>query len=947
MATNFESLLGKIYEFKFRVNELKPDVIFGTETWLKNDINDCFIDIPGFKTFRKDTQEIRGGVIIMVREHIEVELCNEINSLNVKDTLWLWIKRKNCVDDLFGVVYRKGDASDEYNDMILQQFEIASRICKGKILINGDFNLPKIDWVNGFVDDTDSSFSHKFYDKLCDLFFTQHVLEATRQRGNNIPSCLDLVISSNETYVNNVEVLCPIGKADHSVLTWDFQMSNERKCEKDIFRFDYKAADYNKLCQLLAEKDWNIVTNATDVNVAWDFFQNCINDVVNECVPLVKINNGQKINPPWFNAGVKRSVRRKYFAWKRYQECKNYIRYQEYVKQRNAASKKVRAAKKEYEKNLCKRVKKNPKAFYMYVNSKSKSNSQVSKLKVNNDVTIEEDQDIADELNCFFQSVFVKEEDRELIWFNDFMHNIYGDIVSEPFDYNGETPNSVIDNVFFTPEDVLKLLLALNPNKAMGPDEVHPRVLKETASIIYFPLYCILRQSLDQGRLPDVWKLAHVTPIFKKGDKLVTGNYRPVSLTSQVCKICEKLVREGIVQHVNSNDLFRDEQHGFRKGRSCLTNLLVTLEEWTKLYDEGLPIDVLFLDFKKAFDSVPFGRLLYKLHRCGIVGNLHCWLEDFLYDRSQRVCLNGTRSDWKSVTSGVPQGSVIGPILFLLFINDLPGSISAKCKIFADDTKLYHPIVSLTDQAVLQNDIENLMLWSQEWLLGFNENKCKVLHIGHKNPGYNYCMNGIILEEVEEEKDLGVLITKNLSFSKYIAKAAAKANSVLGLIKRTFSYIDKESFLLLYKSYVRPHLEYCVQVWSPHLARDKDVLEKVQRRATKMVPELSHLCYEDRLRELSLTTLEDRRIRGDLIEMYKLLNGLECIDPNLFFKLRNYPGLRGHQLTLETERSRLNVRKHSFSNRSICLWNSLPENIVLSPDVVTFKINYDHYYYNI
>ena len=498
------------------------------------------------------------------------------------------------------------------------------------------------------------------------------------------------------------------------------------------------------------------------------------------------------------------------------------------------------------------------------------------------------------------------------------MHCIYGNEVCEPFDFiERSVDNNILDDIFFSPDDVRKLLTATNPNKSLGPDEIHPRVLKECADVIYFPLYCILRQSLDQGKLPKIWKYANITPIHKKGDKMVTGNYRPVSLTSQICKLCEKLVRDKIVMFIEK--ILAVEQHGFRRGRSCLTNLLVTLEEWTKWYDDGLAFDVLYLDFRKAFDSVPHARLIYKLRRYGICGKLCNWIEDFLSDRKQRVCLNGTCSPWLDVTSGVPQGSVIGPVMFLLFINDLPCSIESKCQIFADDTKLYHPILALVNAEVLQNDIAKLVEWSRNWLLGFNEGKCKVLHVGRNNPGCDYFMKGKKLEAVTEERDLGVLMSNNLSFSKHIALSAAKTNGILGMIKRTFSYIDKVSFLVLYKSFVRPHLEFCVQAWSPYLERDKTVLEKVQRRATKLVPELQLMPYEDRLQELGLTTLEDRRIRGDLIEMYKILHGFENIEPNVFFEFRRYSGLRGHPLCLEVERSKLNVRKRFFSNRSTVL----------------------------
>ena len=185
----------------------------------------------------------------------------------------------------------------------------------------------------------------------------------------------------------------------------------------------------------------------------------------------------------------------------------------------------------------------------------------------------------------------------------------------------------------------------------------------------------------------------------------------------------------------------------------------------------------MYLDFHKTFDSVPFARLSYKLHNVGIRGKLNKWIEDFLRCRKQAVCINGSKSKYLSVTSGVPQGSVLGPVLFLVFINDLSAVVTTQCKIFADDTKLYHSILSLCDHAHVQKDIDNLLKWSDEWLLGFNINKCKIMYVGNKNPCYQSNMRNNSIDTVREEKDLGVLVTDKLSFSKYICNAAAKANN--------------------------------------------------------------------------------------------------------------------------------------------------------------------------
>ena len=946
MLTNFESINNKMDEFKITVQNCKPDIIFGTETWLKEEVDDVLIHLPGFKLYRNDTTEVRGGVIIYVKDNLTVEECDILNEMNVKDTLWLKILCDNAPDLIVGVVYRKGDSQLEYNTNLLQQIVRAMEISNSKILLCGDFNLPNIDWVNSFVNDSDNSMSQLFFDKFNDLFLYQHVSEPTRQRGENVPHCLDLVLTQNEHNVNDVTIHSPLGKSDHSVITWNLLVNKQRICETEQFRYDYCKADYVKLRRIMNETDWNCVTNAENVNSAWEYFNEVLSSAVHKCVPRVKVSDGKKMNPPWFNARAKRIVRRKYFAWKRYTESRSYVRYTEYVKARNNAAKKLRKIRRDYEKCLIDKIKSNSKAFYMYINSKTKSKSSVTRLKNSEGVLTSNDLETADELNKFFQSVYVKEDDKELIFFNDFVHCVFDREAPDPFDFLGIQSVSMLDDIFFTPMDVKKLLVTINPNKAMGPDNIHPRVLKELSDCIYFPLYCIMRQSLDEGTLPDIWRVAHVTPIFKKGDRMSSSNYRPVSLTSQICKLLEKIIRQRLVDFLESNNIFCDEQHGFRKSRSCLTNLLCTLEEWTRLYDEGLPFDVLYLDFCKAFDSVPHGRLSYKLFKYGITGKLNAWLEDFLRGRKQAVCINGSMSSYLNVTSGVPQGSVLGPVLFLLFINDLPAVIRTKCNIFADDTKMYHPILSIVDHHSVQNDLESLISWSNEWLLGFNSNKCKVMHIGKRNPNYEYTMNGVLLQSVKEEKDLGVLVTSDLSFSKYISSAAAKANRILGIIKRSFLHMSKEAFLVLYKTYVRPHLEYCVQVWSPYLQRDKDVIEKVQRRATKIVPELRNLSYEERLVQLKLTTLENRRVRGDLIEVFKFVKGIENVSIDVFFQHRLYQGLRGHPYTLELNRCHYNMRKFFFSNRVVTLWNSLPLHVVSSPDVLNFKINYDRHYYN-
>ena len=451
----------------------------------------------------------------------------------------------------------------------------------------------------------------------------------------------------------------------------------------------------------------------------------------------------------------------------------------------------------------------------------------------------------------------------------------------------GTNSLETIPSIQFDTATVTMKLKRLKPDKSPGPDGIHPMVLQNTAEVVADPLARIFQESYSQGVLPADWKKANIVPIFKKGSKSDANNYRPVSLTSVPCKIMESVIKEAILSYIESNNLITEHQHGFVSGRSCLTNLLEVLEAWTRILDSGYGVDVIYLDYKKAFDTVPHGRLLQKLVTFGIHESTLQWIKSFLEDRQMRVTVKGSYSHWVEVISGVPQGSVLGPLLFLIYVNDLPLWIKTNIKMFADDTKLWNIIRHESDSRDLQEDLDRLREWSNNWLLDFNIEKCKVMHVGHKlTTSYSIPRtDGALcrLAEVDEEKDLGVILTKDLKAGRQCREAARKAMNVLRTIKRHFTRLDKTTFLILYKSYVRPLLEFSIQAWSPSLRKDINCLEQVQRRATKLVVGLKRLEYADRLHELGLTTLEKRRLRGDLIETFKIVTGRDKVKMEDFF----------------------------------------------------------------
>ena len=464
--------------------------------------------------------------------------------------------------------------------------------------------------------------------------------------------------------------------------------------------------------------------------------------------------------------------------------------------------------------------------------------------------------------------------------------------------------------------------------------------MKEGVDSISPALASIFNKSLQNSVVPADWKLANVVPIFKKGNKEDIGNYRPISLTSVVCRILEKVIKYELSGFLDKYRLIRKSQHGFLNKRSCLTNLLEYVEYVTSIVDNGDSVDVVYLDFSKAFDKVSHRTLIRKLWRFGIRGSLLQWISNWLIGRKQRVVLNGEESEWIDVSSGVPQGSVLGPLLFVLYANDLELGIDCRLFKFADDTKMVIQIKTYKDNIKGQKNLDKLEGWADKSDMQFNKEKCKVLHIGNRNEKFNYSMNGVWLESSDAEKDLGIYVDSKFKFSKQCLEARNRANRMLGFIARNVGHKSKEVVKTLYNAYVRPHLEYCVQAWAPHYQKDLIMLEKVQKRATRIVSGLKTLDYETRLKALNMFSLGRRYKRGDMIEVYKIFNGLDDLKVEDFFVL-DTDGRRGHSRKLKVQSCRLDIRKYSFSVRVVDLWNRLSEETVCSDTLTTFKKRLD------
>ena len=392
-----------------------------------------------------------------------------------------------------------------------------------------------------------------------------------------------------------------------------------------------------------------------------------------------------------------------------------------------------------------------------------------------------------------------------------------------------------MQEIDITEEGVHKLLRNLNPRKASGPDQVPARLLKELADELAPLLTIVFKKCLKYGETPHIWLSANVTAIFKKGDRFKASNYRPVSLTCLCCKVLEHIVVSNVMKHLDQQKLLTDCQHGFRARRSCETQLISLIHELASSLDRKKQHDIAVLDFSKAFDRVPHERLLAKLHHYGVRGNTHRWIRSFLTGRSQRVVVHGAFSSPAPVVSGVPQGSVLGPILFLVFINDLPECVSSCTRLFADDCVLYREINSAADCDILQQDLAHLEEWEQKWGMDFHPDKCSILRVHRKRDPllHNYSLKGHILASEQHTKYLGVLISQDLTWTTHINTMVKKANSVLGFLRRNLRVSNEHTKEAAYKTLVRPHLEYCCTVWNPHTKDLKHRVEMVQRRAAR------------------------------------------------------------------------------------------------------------------
>ena len=744
--SNCQSAMNKQSELSGLIDEHNPHVLALTEFGAAAFVNDGELGIEGYALYRGNHSSGNGGLgkgaALYVRESLIHSSCPLFDKEEFDCHAWCAVKLSDNQRLLIGVVYRSPNSPEENNRKMLEILRRASGAGFDYLMVCGDFNLPNVDWSVNQCLDSEGSFTADFMEVVEELDWTQHSRNHTRFRGSQ-KSCLDLVFTNEANMIEEVLELPPVGKSDHACQMWDLTVKDVVLQNTTARRLNYRRAEWTVIRDDIDKfsLDPNDSTNAM-----MDNFISMVNKTKRENIPMCKPRS-LKHRLPWMRgARIKKQRFEKWKSWTKFKKTSLPRDYDMYKMERNRLKDLIREAKCQHEAGLITGLKSNPNLYYGHCRRSLKTKQGVTSVVDGNGKLTETEIETATALNKYYYSVFTKDDPT-------------AGIPAFP----AQTEEQLID-VPITTELVEEALLAVNPNKAAGPDKIENRFLKECAEDLAPKLHQIFRNSIDKGEVPDQWKEAHIVPIHKGGPKSIMANFRPVALTSAICKVLEKIIVAAIMCFLVQNNLVSNQQHGFVRGRSCQTNIVLCLEKWTQMLDEGKSVDVTYFDYAKAFDKVSHRLLLVKLKAYGIEGKLLKWIEAWLTNRKQKVIVGNAESPWLEVVSGTTQGTVLGFLLFLVFINDLPSQCSqedeSQIMLLADDTKTFQEI-GKEDAGescrMLQNRVNRIAQWATNWRMEINPGKSKVMHLGKDNPGHTYYINGSEIKSVTTEKDIGFL----------------------------------------------------------------------------------------------------------------------------------------------------------------------------------------------
>ena len=863
-----------------------------TETWLRDHL-DAEVNIEGYKIFRQDRVRSRlnrkgrdgGGTACYLKDDIAAGTDTIINFSNeVIEVLGLHVKLKNLV---LIIVYRQPDnrvgghrsthvhfkeALDKLHDVIMQLPKPTP-----DIIMCGDFNLPHALWPVGTIKAGASTDEQVMIKDLVvfknEFYLAQEIMKPTHNKGN----ILDLLFTNNCELLHSYECNESLF-SDHYLIDGKINYKST-VCVKekntdipnkisttnfDQLNFFSEKIDWKKMNEELQRFDWRgEFRGLPPEEMLAGFLYNCFS-VCEKYIPQKrKTFKSTPSKIPRDRKMLMRNRKRKLNTITKVRSSSRKAKLLDEVRTIEKSLKssyEIDQAENEHKAILA--ISRNSKYFYSYAKKFSRIKTAIGPLLDSARKLVVCPSKMAEILRRQYDAVFSDPIEPMML-------------STDIFDKT-DNENPVLLDISFEPADIEDAIDELSPNSAAGPDQFPAMLLKQCKKTLSKPLYLIWKKSLKTGEIPNILKKANIVPIHKGDSRGEAKNYRPVALTSHIIKIFEKVLRNNIVSHMEENNLLNPGQHGFRAGRSCLSQLLSHVETITKILEDGDNVDVIYLDFSKAFDKVDFLVTLRKIKHLGISGNIGKWIYSFLTGRTQCVIVNGMRSDVSEVKSGVPQGSVLGPLLFLILLGDIDKSVSsAFVSSFADDTRVGHRIKTAEDINSLQEDLKAIYQWSADNNMKFNSEKFECIRYGkrrdiHETTVYLSDTNTVIAPK-DQIKDLGVIISSNCLFKNQIDNVVKTASKLCGWILRTFKTRTPRLMILLWKSLVLSKLDYCSQLWSPIGKGDIQKLEMVQRSFIRKIDDMRHFDYWTQLKKLHLYSLERRRERYIIIYIWRIL----------------------------------------------------------------------------
>lgn len=825
------------------------------------------LHLKNFNVFRTDRSNLNsnktrgGGVLIAVDRTImarEVPTQPNVEQLFVSITLG---KQKFIV----GACYLPPDAPTALYEAHAYSVEsLFIENPESEFLLLGDYNLPAASWaccseLGQYPPSGDGKFN--CIRNLCNLLNLKQKNCVTNVDNRS----LDLVLSKvpNLAVCQSFDIFVECDTY-HPPLSINVPLNNKfTNLKYSGTVYDFKKCDFDSICDYLQHQDWSFLHTISDLETIVNIFYKVLYTAIDTFVPKKKLYCSSY--PVWFTKELIESIKNKKIAHRCYKNSNSDANYQEFSKLRSKCKTLSRECYLAYISEVEDNIHGNSKCFWNFVQSSRKSIGLPDNLFFNDDHS-DDPQVIANLFAKYFSSVYEPETSTQPTTFH------YGDPIN-------------LSSVTITADELCKQLESLNASKPSGPDQIPPSLLKNCYLPLSYPLLVIFNQSLSKGIFPTFWKTSYLIPIFKSGDQHDVTNYRPICIQSTIPKLFEKIILNQITNHLHN--IITPYQHGFCTGRSTLTNILLFQDDIYKSFESSSQVDVIYTDFSKAFDKVSIPLLLSKLQAYGISGHLLDWFAGYLTHRKLSVKVRLNHSFSFNASSGVPQGSHLGPILFILFINDIAEIFdNVRFQLFADDLKVYKKITSVSDALILQSNLDSFYSWTKVNQLHLNISKCKSITYHRINSPIltDYTIGQEHLQRVNEIRDLGILFDSHLNFNSHISMITSKAFRNLGFLIRNSNSFKVSTVKILYCSLVRSVLEYLSPIWSPHYTLHVHSIERIQRKFLRYINYKLGILAENFdsnfiLTTLNVSTLESRRTVGDCVALFKILNNkIDCPD---------------------------------------------------------------------